>query len=690
MDNKPPILPQTGADLVHPPRADHPPILTQVGAEPVTPVALEGTEEVEWVLRVSTPERGWFTTLCAVPNYWPDLLVGPGGCVAKTVRTLGFHNKLMAFEGFGEYLPDHESVALTKTDATATFVPPWATLFTDPNKLILRVGDVDDCHKGSGAAPGWDGQFMAVFESLYAFGGFESTAWTYVQARNNVAYVELLIGTKNRREITKETSIPIECGYRIIHVERSDDYDYQLHDDGKLTVRARFPRGGLVRVGFWVEADTLDEKYGKRDAFPFWRWGRARDWNAPFCGVPLSTESELRRAFAAADIPELSRWSRPYVPAAGAGQGGDQPHFGPSFFLPVFGSEEDYEDVVEGLIHNAADWFRRPVFVFSPRGGAEMTPATKGVLAPKATTDSRQWHTDPYWQGEEFTRDGQDIPEFQTRDPIYNYTNLDEEHRGDAPVVAAYAMTGLESFRFMLKHFFWLDMAERGLVNGWSKNPRAIGRTVYTLHNIGLLLGETVAAHTVHYVTRKLDMAIRYGDMGRYTEHGGLVQRVFEDDRNHTDNPAWRPWEQAHEIWAFSAWGVQTGDATALEFAYWLGMGLDEALIEYAPGKWNVAYCVAWKDGASIPQEVRDRPHHPDSAKWIEVGGDWLQWSLLGLFGFAAAAKAIGKPLPERTKAALRYAIANMPLPGSEAAEINQSLYGLDLNAITTRELIEP
>lgn len=257
-----------------------------------------------------------------------------------------------------------------------------------------------------------------------------------------------------------------------------------------------------------------------------------------------------------------------------------------------------------------------------------------------ATTGSR-----PSWQtwslapakgaGDRFGRPPGDAPWGWDRVGARSIT-IDDQHRGDLPEVAAYALTGDWLLGEDLALRFHADEAAAKMLRGEADQPRA-GRVELGHAHWSLLVDEATAARIRARSARQLELRLQAW------EPGGPARWLFhlQDHRVLPGLEAGVPWQDG--IWCTSALAqgrafARLGDQELADRFMAAGLEVASVVTAYGVlrddgGRWLGLTGVRWFPGGAAPPE--DYFRYPragagtDARPGIELlvgGGGWIPW----------------------------------------------------------------
>jgi len=267
--------------------------------------------------------------------------------------------------------------------------------------------------------------------------------------------------------------------------------------------------------------------------------------------------------------------------------------------------------------------------------------------------------------GDGFNLGGQLYPSYQTkgsqRIALPNgkadvRSGHDEQHFTDASLLAAYAMTGDPTCRWLIDSHRGLDLAQKRPAAGWRNGARGEGRPMTWIVNAAALVGGDQGAALRRLSLLRLNNA---NDLATSVSIPADRQvrplNAFSDPRLHCQQPAFVPYEEASLAWgAWRLWQT-TGERVALESAYRYGLAVaTQLLIDPATGSWSVPYGVYQNpDGRPWTSEQLRDPSIVHSSGWT------IWWSGCGLRALVASANELGtRPGDEEFVDSARRALA--------------------------------
>ncbi len=616
---------------------------------------------------VDAPDSGHFWAVGTLPIDTAPVLVGVNGSRAYRLETLGEHSAIYGIESLGELVPSDGELQLVPAVETDG-VPAWwshPAVLDDLEALRGRV------QVGGAAATDvrfehlQQGQFRQRFQATHDAGEYWVRLWLDVFARSPIVHCSGFVARKDRGSV-RRVPIEIEFGEPVAFPwERLHAGDLAL-ERGGIRGAIDLEAGGLYPLRFsllcsWKPAEVvqpdppadLDDltaaalEAGRTGQ----RWFVPLEWRGRWMGIEPRLGSAIgvdlaQHGLATFLRPHSMYDARPWASMPGANQGGAQNSLGPVWWLPAFVSAELRPADVH--LWSAWDWALRPVHLLEPG-----TADPRGGFPAAITTIARQL-------GDVAELDGQVVPRYQTRGVIpvdladgnVDFrTGHDEQLLADAPLLAAYAMTGDPVVRWLIDSNRALDLAQRRPRAGWRNNGRGEGRTIAAMLQAARFLSAGDRQRVLEHCLLRLEIAVREAETAGF-DPAAVVRPV---DLQYASNlacrlPATVPYEEAALAWA--AWMLyeETGSALALEAAYRFGLAVAAYVYPVDGGAWSLPHAASMLDDgrAPTPQELAD-----DSLVHRSSWPVW--WGGCGLRAVLLAASEIGA-YPESHRSILQMA----------------------------------
>ncbi len=627
-----------------------------------------------WEIEIDAPEQGHFWAVGPLPLDAPETLqarVEKGAVFARRLQTLGTHSAIYGIEGFGECVP--EDGRLEFVEAAPEVLPGWMAHPAVADDLADLAGTADIGGHVS-KAPTWthvDGNAARQrLRCVHDCGPYLVTLWFDLFARSPVVQVVGFVARKDRR-LDRDVKLAL-------HFKEAVRFpDARLHG-GRLAATGRDLTGsvdletaGLYPLRFSLLCRTIHGRHVAPDpasrlairaAWRGPRWFLPTSWNSEWLGIHPAIDSPVGRRLARQGLREFLRDDgtrsftdpRPWASAPNPNQAGAQNGLGPTWWLPALVTVRLRPHDVH--LWCADDWALRPVHLFEP-GTAEPIRSLPDGL----TTVARQVYG-PATLGK------QEVPKHATKGSLpvalgsgkHDVRGAhDEQHQADAPLVAAYALTGDPLVRWLLDSHRALDLAQRRPTAGWRNGARGEGRTGFSMLLAAAVLDDEQAREAVYaHVAKRLATANRLASTADLRERAPVRPlNLMRDPRLHCQQPAYVPYEEAQFAWSCWLLWRATGSEDALHSAYRYGL-VTAAGLQWDAGQngWTVPYAL-WQEptGRPLPPTRLADADLVHSSQWA------LWWSGCGLRALDQAADALPEAarhapwLVNRARRALRW-----------------------------------